>query len=74
MYYLLGRKNNLLSVGKLMQKNLTIVFKEGGGRELHSDICLIMTIKISSNRMFAVSAHVILPMCMKVTTNNATHL
>lgn len=64
LYYLPGLKNSLLSVGKLMQKDLTIVF--------HGEKGVIMTIINSSNMMFVVSRLVILPLCMNVTTDNVT--
>lgn len=41
---------------------------------LHGNKGLIMNTKISSNKMFVVSAPIVLPMCMKVSTNNITHL
>lgn len=37
VYYLLDLKNNLLSVSQLMQKELTMVFKDGGCKVHHAD-------------------------------------
>lgn len=56
VYYLLGFKNNLLSVGQLLKKELTIVFKDGGCKVHHVDRGLIMSTKISSEKMFVVFA------------------
>lgn len=74
VYYLSSLKKNLLSVGQLIQKDLTIIIKDGGCKVLHGEKGLIMSTQISSNKIFVVSAHVIHLMCMKVTTNNVTHL
>lgn len=47
VYYFPGLKNNLLNVGKLMQKDIIIVFKDGGRKVLHGDKGLIMNTNIS---------------------------
>lgn len=55
-----------------MQKNLTIVFKDGGYKVIHNDKGFIMTTKISSNRMLVVFAPMIMSMFLKVTTEDGT--
>lgn len=56
-----------------MQKELTIVFKDGGCKVLHADRGLIMKTKISSNIMFVVYAPVVLPMCVEISLHNLKH-
>lgn len=51
LYYLPGLKNIILSVGKLMQKDLTIVFRNGGYIVFHGEKGVIMTTINSSNMM-----------------------
>lgn len=74
VYYFPSLKNNLLSDGQLMQKELTIMFKDRGCKVLHTDRGLILSKKISSNRIFVVSAPVVFPMCVKISLDNVTHL
>lgn len=73
VYYFSTLKNNLLSLGQLMQKELTIVFEDGDYKVHHADRGLIMSTNISSNILFVVSAPVALPMHVKISSNNVTH-
>lgn len=57
-----------------MKKELTIVFKDRGCKVRHADIRLIMSTKISSNRMFVVSTPVFISKCIKIYSENVTHL
>lgn len=57
-----------------MQKYPPIVFKDEGYNVLHGDKGLIMSTKLSPNRMLLVSAPVIVPTYMKVTIDSVTHL
>lgn len=50
------------------------MFKDGGCKVFHGDKGLIMSTIIFANMMFVASAHVVLPMCIKVSTENVTHL
>ncbi|GAU51653.1 hypothetical protein TSUD_414750 [Trifolium subterraneum] len=65
VYYIPGLKNNLLSIGQLQQKNLTIVFKKDLCKVYHEEKGLIMSTKMSSNRMYVIFAPIIVPMCFK---------
>ncbi|CAJ2671832.1 unnamed protein product [Trifolium pratense] len=67
VYYLPGLKNNLLSIGQLQQKNLTIVFKKDTCKVFHEERGLIMSTQMSGNRMYVINATVLVPMCMKTT-------
>jgi hypothetical protein len=51
VYYLPGLKNNLLSIGQLQQKNLTIVFSNDLCKVYHENRGLIMSTQMSVNRM-----------------------
>ncbi|MCI27276.1 retrovirus-related pol polyprotein from transposon TNT 1-94, partial [Trifolium medium] len=50
VYYLPGLKNNLLSIGQLQQKNLTIVFSSDVCKIYHESKGLIMSTQMSANR------------------------
>jgi len=66
VYYLPGLRNNLLSIGQLPQKNLTIVFKKDTCKVYHEERGLIMSTQMSTNRMFIISALVIVLECLKI--------
>jgi hypothetical protein len=74
VYYLPGLKNNLLSIGQLQQKNLTIVFSNDLCKVYHENRGLIMSTQMSVNRMYIVHASVLTPMCMKVTKLSQSQL
>jgi hypothetical protein len=74
VYYLPGLKNNMLSIGQLQQKNLTIVFKNDICKVFHEERGLIMSRAMSSNRMYVITAPVITPMCLKTTNESNTKL
>ena len=74
VYYFPSLKNNLLSVVQLMQKELTIMFKDEGCKIHHANRVLVMSTKISSNITFVVYAPIVIPACMKISSNNVTHL
>jgi len=65
VYYLPGLRNNLLSIRQLQQKNLTIVFKKDTCKIYHGERGMIMSIQVSTNRMFIIFAPVIVPECLK---------
>jgi hypothetical protein len=52
VHYLPVLSNNLLSIGQLQQKNLTIVFQKDFCKVFHEENGLIMSTQMSSNRMF----------------------
>lgn len=74
VHYLPRLSNNLLSIGQLQQKNLTIVFQKDSSKVFHEDKGLIMSTQMSSNRMYIIYAPVIVPMCLKTSTMNETKL
>jgi hypothetical protein len=53
VYYLPGLSNNLLSIGQLQQKGLTIVFRKDFCKVYHDEEKgLIMSTKMAANRMY----------------------
>ncbi|GAU24937.1 hypothetical protein TSUD_311720 [Trifolium subterraneum] len=52
VYYLTDLKNNLLSIGQLQQKNLTIVFSKDVCKIFHEGKGLIVTTQMTVNRMY----------------------
>jgi hypothetical protein len=74
VYYLPGLGNNLLSVGQLQQKNLTIVFKDNMCKMFHDEKGLILTTKMTPNRMYIVKATVLLPKYMQLTSEDQSKL
>ena len=56
VFYVPELKNNLLSIGQLQEKGLTILFQHGKCKVFHSQKGWIMDTKMSSNRMFMLHA------------------
>jgi hypothetical protein len=74
VHYLPGLSKNLLSIGQLQQKNLTIVFQKDFCKVFHEEKGLIMSTQMSSNRMYIIYAPVIVPMCLKTSSMIETKL
>lgn len=55
VHYLPGLSNNLLSIGQLQQKNLTIMFQKDMCKVFHEERGLIMSTQMSANRMYIIS-------------------
>ncbi|CAJ2632965.1 unnamed protein product [Trifolium pratense] len=70
VYYLPGLKNNLLSIGQLQQKNLTVIFKNDTCKVFHEEKGLIMATHMTMNRMFVIKAPVIVPHCMNASSDS----
>ncbi|XP_074378368.1 uncharacterized protein LOC141719904 [Apium graveolens] len=60
VYYVPDLKNNLLSIGQLQEKSLAILIQHGECKLYHPDKELIMLTKMTENRMFKLSASVVL--------------
>ena len=56
VYYIPELRNNLLSIGQLQEKGLTILIKNNMCKLFHMSRGLIMTSEMSVNRMFVVIA------------------
>jgi hypothetical protein len=74
VHYLPGLSNNLLSIGQLQQKNLTIVFQKDSCKVFNEEKGLIMFTQMSLNRMYIIYAPVIVPICLKTSIMNETKL
>ena len=76
VYFAPELKNNLLSVGQLLEKGLTILIQDGMCNIYHPERGVIMQSRMSTNRMFVVSA-LVKPQhtaCFQTVTNNNSHL
>ncbi|GAU18821.1 hypothetical protein TSUD_228110 [Trifolium subterraneum] len=74
VYYFPGLKNNLLSIGQLQEKNLTVIFRNDTCKVFHEEIGLIMSTHMSLNRMYVIRAHVIIPKCLKIAHCNESQV
>lgn len=76
VYYVPELKNNLLSIGQLQEKGLTILFQHGRCKVYHKEKGLIMETTMSSNRMFILSVKPQpgVSTCFNTITEDATHL
>ena len=59
MYYVPEFKNNLLSVGQLQEKGLTILIKEGKCIVYHSERGHIIEVKMKENQIFVLTTTMI---------------
>ncbi|KAK2442007.1 putative mitochondrial protein [Trifolium repens] len=75
VYYIPGLKNNLLSIGQLQEKGLSIHFEDNQCVVHHKERgVVLMSTKMSSNRMFIIYAPVIMPQCFKITQMDINEL
>ncbi|GAU28376.1 hypothetical protein TSUD_257040 [Trifolium subterraneum] len=74
VFYILGLKSHLLSIGHIQQRNVTIVFKNDACKIYHNDKGLLFTTQMSANRMYVVNATVIMPKCLQVTKKDWSQL
>jgi hypothetical protein len=76
VYYVPELKNNLISIGQLIEKGVSVLIQNGECRCYHSKEGLFLQTKMSTNRMFAFHAT---PMsqvstCFKTVLEDETHL
>ena len=76
VFYVPELKNNLLSIGQLQEKGLTILFQSGKCKVFHPERGVIMEMKMSSNRMFMLHAisQPIASTCFNAITEDIVHL
>lgn len=78
VYYVPELKNNLLSLGQLQEKGLTIMIQRGTCRVYHDERGLIAECKMSRNRMFVLfdqtNEATRRQRCMQITSNEAPKL
>jgi hypothetical protein len=73
VYYIPDLKNNLLSIGQLQQRDLTIVFKKNWCRVYHQDTGLIMFSQMASNKLYPIIAEAKLA-CLQIECDDLTYL
>ncbi|CAJ2672444.1 unnamed protein product [Trifolium pratense] len=76
VYYVPELKNNLISIGQLIEKGVSVLIQNGECRCYHSKEGLFLQTKMSANRMFVFHAT---PMsqvssCFKTVSEDETHL
>jgi hypothetical protein len=74
VYYIPGLKTNLLSIGQIQQKQVSVLFKDDMCKIFHDDKGLLFTTHMSSNRMFVINAAVITPKCLQISTRDKSQL
>jgi transposase InsO family protein len=75
VYFILGLKSNLLSLGQIQQKkNIALLFKNDLCKVYHDDKGLLFTTHMSSNRMYKIKATVVMPECMQVSAKDKSQL
>ncbi|CAJ2653663.1 unnamed protein product [Trifolium pratense] len=74
VYYLPNLKNNLLSIGQLQQKNLTIVFSKNTCKIFHEEKGLIISTPMTANRMYVLLAPVMMPQCLVAKHEDIEHI
>ncbi|GAU38535.1 hypothetical protein TSUD_320070 [Trifolium subterraneum] len=72
VYFVPGLKTNLLSIGQLQQKQITVVFKNDMCMVYHDDRGLLFTIEMTNNRMYTVTTQLISPMCLMTNKQEST--
>ncbi|CAJ2635130.1 unnamed protein product [Trifolium pratense] len=74
VYFVPGLKTNLISIGQLQQKRVTVIFKDDSCKIYHEEKGLLFTTAMSSNRMYVISATVINPRCLMSAKQESTVL
>ncbi|KAJ0444180.1 putative RNA-directed DNA polymerase [Helianthus annuus] len=76
VYYVPELTSNLLSLGQLQQKDLTIVIKQGLCKIFHPQRGLITTSRMTRNRMFLVNAIMkpVMNKCLKVDVDGSSQI
>ena len=77
VYYIPELRNNLLSLGQLQEKELTIIIQKGVCKIFHEERGLMAVSKMSSNRMFMLfdqTGETSQQRCMQATTEDAPKL
>lgn len=74
VFYIPNLKNNLLSIGPLQEKGLSVVFENNACDIYHSKKGLIIPSTMQRNKMFKTKALVMPPNCFKMTGEDLTQL
>jgi hypothetical protein len=74
VYYIPGLKTNLLSIGQIQQKNVTVVFKNDMCKIYHDEKGLLFDTQMAVNRLYVINAAVITPKCLQVSKKDMSQL
>ncbi|KAK2452730.1 hypothetical protein QL285_000498 [Trifolium repens] len=74
VFYVPGLKTNLLSLGQIQQKGISLFFKDNLCKVYHKDKGFLFSTVMTNNRMYKVSASVIIPMCLAMSKQESTAL
>ncbi|CAJ2635927.1 unnamed protein product [Trifolium pratense] len=74
VYFVPGLKTNLISIGQLQQKRVTVIFKDDVCKIYHEEKGLLFSTAMSSNRMYVISATVINSRCLLSAKQESTVL
>jgi len=76
VFFVSELKNNLLSIGQLQEKGLTILIQYGMLKIYHPEKGLIIQTKMSANRMFILLVKSLpqKPVCLYTSTQDMAHL
>lgn len=74
VFYISKLKNNLLSIGQLQHKGLTVTFKNDMCNVYHEKWGLVISSKMARNKLFDVNVVPVLPACLKTATEDTTKL
>jgi hypothetical protein len=73
VYYIPELKNNLLSIGQLQQKQITVVFKNDYCKVYHQEKGLLMTSQMATNKLYPIIAEAKLA-CLQSKCEDITNL
>nr|KYP62895.1 Retrovirus-related Pol polyprotein from transposon TNT 1-94 [Cajanus cajan] len=76
VFYVPELKNNLLSIGKLQEKGLSILIQNGSCKIYHLEKGLVIQTKMTTNWMFVLTAVLMpqMPTCLHTTGQELAHL
>lgn len=74
VYYVLDLTNNLVSIGQLQEKDLTVIMQRGACKILHPTKGVNVHTYMTTNRIFVMLAEQHNDACMQVTQEDLTRL
>lgn len=74
VYFIPELKNNLLSLGQLQEKGLTIILKDNMCKLYHEEKGLIVLSRMASNRLFAINVVPVTSSCLQTSIEGTTKL
>jgi hypothetical protein len=74
VYYIPGLKTNLLSIGQIQQKKVTVIFKDDTCKIYHDEKGLLFSTHMAANKLYVINDAVITPKCLKVSKKDLSQL